>query len=363
MELDERLDLLRRLSEVTGVSGDEHRVAKLVKAELEGVADKIEFDNLGSLIARVNGQVGEPVVSFSAHMDEVGFLVARIEKNGYVRLHPVGGWWGHVVLAHEWTVITREGKELIGVTGAQPPHGMPAEARNKVMEIKDMYLDLGVKDKEAVEALGIRVGDPIVPLQKFRVLNDGEALLGKAWDDRASVAVGIEVIKRLKKEGGHKANVAFVASVQEEVGLRGAKTSTHLVKPDISFGVDVTMSYDLPGSPDNPTKLGSGVALSVMDGSVIAHRGFFDFVEKVAKEKGITYTYDLLTAGGTDSGEIHKYGDGVVNMTVSLPCRYFHSHVSIVNRKDVDAAIDLLVEVIKAIDKKTLADLKATKHQ
>lgn len=362
MKLDERLDLLKRLSEVTGVSGDEHRVAKLVKAELEPVADRIAFDNLGSLIAFLDGEKGEPTVSFSSHMDEVGFLVARIEANGYIRLHPVGGWWGHVVPAHEWTVITRDGREYIGVTGAQPPHGMPAEARNKVMELKDMYLDLGVKDRAAVEALGIRVGDPIVPLQTFRVLNDGEALLGKAWDDRVSVGVGIEVIKRLKKEG-HKANVAFVASVQEEVGLRGAKTSTHFVKPDIAFAIDVTMSYDLPGSPDNPTKLGSGVALSVMDGSVIAHRGLFDFVEKIAKEKGINYTYDLLTAGGTDSGEIHKSGNGVVNMTVSLPCRYFHSHVSIINRKDVDATIDLLVEVIKALDKKTLADLKATKFQ
>lgn len=362
MVLDERLDLLKRLSEVTGVSGDEHRVAKLVKGELDPVADRIEFDNLGSLIAFLDGENGQPTVSFSAHMDEVGFLVGRIEKNGYIRLHPVGGWWGHVVLAHEWTVITRDGREYIGVTGAQPPHGMPAEARNKVMEIKDMYLDLGVKDKEAVEALGIRVGDPIVPLQTFRVLNDGESLLGKAWDDRVSVAVGIEVMKRLKKEG-HKANVAFVASVQEEVGLRGAKTSTNLVKPDIAFAIDVTMSYDLPGSPDSPTKLGAGVALSVMDGSVIAHRGFFDFVEKVAKEKGIRYTYDLLTAGGTDSGEIHKSGNGVINMTVSLPCRYFHSHVSIVNRKDVDETINLLVEVVKALDKETLAQLKATKYQ
>lgn len=362
MVLDERLDLLKRLSEVTGVSGDEHRVAKLVKGELDPVADRIEFDNLGSLIAFLDGEKGQPTVSFSAHMDEVGFLVGRIEKNGYIRLHPVGGWWGHVVLAHEWTVITRDGREYIGVTGAQPPHGMLAEARNKVMEIKDMYLDLGVKDKEAVEALGIRVGDPIVPLQTFRVLNDGESLLGKAWDDRVSVAVGIEVMKRLKKEG-HKANVAFVASVQEEVGLRGAKTSTNLVKPDIAFAIDVTMSYDLPGSPDSPTKLGAGVALSVMDGSVIAHRGFFDFVEKVAKEKGIRYTYDLLTAGGTDSGEIHKSGNGVINMTVSLPCRYFHSHVSIVNRKDVDETINLLVEVVKALDKETLAQLKATKYQ
>ena len=123
------------------------------------------------------------------------------------------------------------------------------------------------------------------------------------------------------------------------------------------------MSYDLPGSPAMDTKLGAGVALSIMDGSVIGHRGLFDHVEKVAKAKGIKYTYDLLTAGGTDSGEIHKQYDGVVNMTISLPCRYFHSHVSLVHYDDVNATIDLLVEVIKTLDKKTLASLKASKYE
>lgn len=357
-----RLDLLKRVSEVRGISGDEKEVAKLVLKELKGVTDDIEFDNLGSLIATLPGEKGQPSVAISCHMDEVGFVVGKIEKNGYLRLHPVGGWWGHVVPAHEFVVKTREGKEYIGVTGAQPPHGMPAEARNRVMEIKDQYLDMGVKDGEQIKELGIRVGDPITPLQTFRVLNDGESLLGKAWDNRVSVAIGIEVLRRLKKEG-HKAKFSFIGSVQEEVGLRGARTSTNKVKPDIAFAVDVTMSYDLPGSPDNPTKLGAGVALSVMDGSVIAHRGLFDFVEKVAKEKGITYTYDLLTAGGTDSGEIHKAGDGVINMTISIPCRYFHSHVSVINKKDVDETINLITEVVKAIDKQTLIDLKASKYQ
>lgn len=357
-----RLELLKRVSEVRGISGDEREVAKLVVNELKGTTDKIEFDNLGSLVAHLPGQKDQPTVSISCHMDEVGFVVGKIEKSGFIRLHPVGGWWGHVVPAHEFVVKTRDGKEYIGVTGAQPPHGMSADARNRVMEIKDQYLDLGVKDAKQVEELGIRVGDTVTPLQTFRVLNDGETLLGKAWDNRVSVAVGIEVTKRLKKEG-HKANFAFVGSVQEEVGLRGARTSTFKVKPDIAFAVDVTMSYDLPSSPDNPTKLGAGVALSVMDGSVIAHRGLFDLVEKVAKEKNIKYTYDLLTAGGTDSGEIHKTGDGVINMTISIPCRYFHSHVSLVNANDVEETINLITEVVKAIDNDTLTALKASKYQ
>lgn len=358
----QRIDLLKRLSEVKGISGAEKDVARLVKSELEGVVDSIEFDNLGSLVATRNGKEGEPRVLLAAHMDEVGFLVKQIEKGGYLRLHNVGGWWGHVLLAQEWTVTTRDGKEYIGVTGAQPPHGMPPEQRNRVLEVKDVYVDMGVSSVEDIAKLGIKVGDTVTPLQTFRILNDGKTLLGKAWDDRVSVAVGIEVLKRLQKEG-HDATVSLAATVQEEVGLRGARTATYLAKPDIAFALDVTMSYDLPGSPAMDTKLGAGVALSIMDGSVIGHRGLFDHVEKVAKAKGIKYTYDLLTAGGTDSGEIHKQYDGVVNMTISLPCRYFHSHVSLVHYDDVNATIDLLVEVIKTLDKKTLASLKASKYE
>ncbi|MDY0214212.1 MAG: M42 family metallopeptidase [Bacilli bacterium] len=357
-----RVDLLKRLSEVNGISGAERDVARLVKKELEDVVDRIEFDNLGSLVATLDGEKDAPKVLLSAHMDEVGFVVKQVEKGGFLRVHNVGGWWGHVVLAHEWTITTRDGKEYIGVTGAQPPHGMPPEQRNKVLEIKDIYIDMGVSSEEDIAKLGIKVGDTVTPHQKFRILNDGKTLLGKAWDDRASVAVGVEVLKRLKKEG-HKANVSLAATVQEEVGLRGAKTSAHLVKPDLAFAIDVTMSYDLPGSPAMDTKLGNGVALSIMDGSVIGHRGLFDHVEQVAKDAKVKYTYDLLTAGGTDSGEIHKTLDGVINMTVSIPCRYFHSHVSLVHYDDIEATIELLVAVIKGVDWDLIAQLKRTKYE
>ncbi|HZJ89437.1 MAG TPA: peptidase M28, partial [Bacilli bacterium] len=169
----QKLDLLKRLSEVDGISGDEKEVAQLVKGELESFTE-ITFDNLGSLIATLPGTEKEaPVVMLSAHMDEVGFVVKAIEKGGYLRLHNVGGWWPHVTLAQEWTVKTRSGQKYIAVTGAQPPHGMPPEQRNKVLEIKDLYLDLGVKDKDAVLALGIQVGDTVAPKQSFRVMNDG----------------------------------------------------------------------------------------------------------------------------------------------------------------------------------------------
>ncbi|MDY0100485.1 MAG: M42 family metallopeptidase [Bacilli bacterium] len=356
-----RLAFLQELSEVEGVSGREQEVGRVFKKHVSDYASRIEYDNLGSIIAYKDGQKDEPVIMLSGHIDEVGFLVHRIEDQGYIRFHPIGGWWGHVVLAQTVRITTSEGKKIFGVVGAQPPHGMPLEQRNRVMEIKDMYIDIGVKNKEEVEKLGVRVGDMITPYTPFRVMNDNKTLLGKAWDNRVGAAIAIEVLQNLK-DVDHKATVVAAGTVQEEVGLRGARTAAYHIKPDIAFALDVTMSYDLPGAPNHPTKLGAGVALSIMDGSVIAHRGLFDFVEKIAKEKGIKYTYDLMTAGGTDAGEIHKQYAGVVTMTISVPCRYFHSHVSLVHIDDYLEAVKLVTEVVKAIDQKTLAEIKQAKQ-
>ena len=350
--------LLKKVSEVQGISGDEKEVAMLIKDELKDIAT-FEYDNLGSTIAYLNKESDQPKVLLTAHMDEVGFIVSSITPEGFIKMSPIGGWWNHVILAELMVLKTREGKKYFGVVGAQPPHGMPAEARSKVMDLNNIYLDLGIKDKKMAEKLGIRMGDTITPYQEFRVLNDGVSLLGKAWDDRIAVAVGIEVLRR-----NSNANAIFAGTVQEEVGLRGAKTASYHVKPDVAFAIDVTMSHDLPGSDRGmDTKLGAGVALSVKDGSVIAHRGLFDFVEEIAKKHGIKYTYDMLQAGGTDSGEMHKQFNGIINMTISLPCRYFHSHVSIINYNDYEATINLMVEVIESINAEVVAKLKASKYE
>lgn len=361
MEAKQELTFLKEVSEVNGISGNEKEVAKVFKKYVEGYADKIEYDQLGSIMAYKNGQKGQPTILLTGHMDEVGFLVARIEPSGLLRLHPVGGWWNHVVLAEVMTVKTRDNKEYIGVTGAQPPHGLPPEMRSKVLETSALYLDMGVKDAKMIEELGIKIGDTVTPKTDFRVLNDGKTLLGKAWDDRLGMAVCIETLRRLKGQE-HKATVVAAGTTQEEVGCRGAGTCAYHVKPDIAISLDVTMSYDLPGSPNLDTKLGNGVALSVCDASVIAHRGLFDFVEKIAKEHGVKYTYDMLQAGGTDAGKMHQQFDGIISMTLSIPCRYFHSHVSLINQDDYHQAVDLLVEVCKAIDSNVVEQLKESKY-
>jgi len=279
-----------------------------------------------------------------------------------LRLSPVGGWWGHVLLAQVMTITTREGKTFTGVIGAKPPHGMSVEARSKVQEIKDMFIDLGLSSKKEVEALGIRIGDMVTPKMEARVLNQTEVVLGKAWDNRVSCAVLIETMNRLK-DVATDATIIAAFTVQEEVGLRGAKTATYVAKPDLGFAIDVTMSNDLPGLPKQETRLGQGVALTLMDATSIAHRGLLIDVETTAMQAAIPFTYDLMTASGTDAGEMHKAFTGVAAMTLSIPCRYFHSHTSLVHLKDVEATTALLVAYLQTFSEAKLSALTASKFK
>ncbi len=360
MEYNERIQFLKELTEAKGISGNEKYASRVMKKYLEGYADNFEYDNLGSLIAIKKGE-SDLKVMLSGHIDEVGFIVSKIEEEGYLRISPVGGWWAHVLPSQKMSIMTYDGKCYMGVIGSTPPHGMKPEVRNKVMEIKDLYVDLGVANKKEVQDLGICVGDSVIPYTEFMVMNNPDYVCSKAFDDRIGAAVCVEVMQRLKAEK-HPNTLYSVGSVQEEVGLRGAKTATYHVKPDIAIAIDVSMSYDVPGSGSGDSKLGAGVALSVMDASVIGHKGLVRMMENICKEKNIKYTFDSLVAGGTDSGEINKSFDGVINMTLSLPCRYFHSHNSVVNLKDYEACIELLVEFVKRLDEKTLNELKESKR-
>lgn len=360
MNYKETIGFLKELTEAKGISGNEKEVSRVMKRYLEGYADTFDYDNLGSLIAIKKGS-SDLKVMLSGHIDEVGFIVSKIEEEGYLRINPIGGWWAHVLPSQKMSVMTYEGKVYMGVVGSIPPHGMKPEVRNKVMDIKDLYIDLGVASKKEVEDMGICIGDSVVPYTEFMVMNNPDYVCSKAFDDRIGAAVCVEVMRRLKNEN-HPNTLYSVGSVQEEVGLRGAKTSAYHIKPDVAIAIDVSMSYDVPGSGKGDSKLGAGVALSVMDSSVIGHKGLVKMMENICKEKNIKYTFDSLVAGGTDSGEISKTCDGVINMTLSIPCRYFHSHNSIINLKDYEACVDLLVEFVKRLDENKLCELKECKR-
>ncbi len=359
MEKELELQFLKEITEARGISGDEKEASRVMKKYLEGYADSFDYDNLGSLIASKKGN-DDLRVMLSGHIDEVGFIVSFIEDSGFLRISPVGGWWAHVLPSQKVSVKTLDDKVYYGVIGSIPPHGMKPEVRNKVMELKDLYVDLGVKNKQEVLDLGINVGDSVIPYTEFMVMNNPDYVCSKAFDDRIGAAIVVEVMRNLKDKK-HPNTLYSVGSVQEEVGLRGARTATYKVKPDVAIAIDVSMSHDLPSSDKGESKLGAGVALSLMDSSVIANRGLLKVLRDICKEKNIPFTYDSLVAGGTDSGEINKSFDGVVNMTLSIPCRYFHSHNSIVSLTDYHACIDLLTEFVLRLDKNLLEEIKNSK--
>ena len=244
--MDRTTQFLKSLTEAHGVPGFEHDVADVMAAHLKGVG-KLSRDRLGSLICEKIGDPKGPRVLMAGHLDEVGFLVKSVTKEGFVKFLPLGGWWGHVVLGQRLILKTRKG-DVVGVVGSRPPHELRDEDRKKVLEIKDMYIDVGgTSDWDVRKKLDIRPGDPIVPDSPFTQLANPNALLAKAWDNRIGCALAAETARRL--QGTKHPNILYAAAtVQEEVGLRGAQTTATKVKPDVAFALDVGIAHDTPGT-------------------------------------------------------------------------------------------------------------------
>ncbi|WP_265459800.1 M42 family metallopeptidase [Enterococcus sp. HY326] len=350
------LELLKNLSEADGIGGCEREVSRVVKNYGAPLVDEYFYDNLGSLILHKKGT--GPKIMLSAHMDEVGFMVRKITPEGYLYLLPVGGWWGHVMPAQEMKVTTATGQKYIGVIGSRAPHGMPAEEKNKVFAPMDFYLDMGVSSAAKINELGIAVGDMITPNTQFRQMNDPEYLMGKAWDDRICLGTSLEVLRNIA-QSEIAADVYFAATVQEEVGIRGARTAVHSIKPDIAIALDVTTAKDTPFDKDG-LRLGDGCILAVLDSLTIANRGLLERMETIIKEQNLNVRYDFMTVGGTDACNIHKAMEGVVTMTLSLPTRYMHSSRLLIHQEDYRQTIQLLVAFIRSLSMKDVAVFKET---
>lgn len=349
MSLDARAQLLKELTEAPGLPGYESEIRKIVRRELENVGE-IQLDRIGSIVCKKTGTAENPRIMLAGHMDEVGWVVRHITDEGFIKFSPLGGWWSQVMLAQRVTVYTRKGA-FLGVIGSKPPHILSPEERNKVVEIKDMYVDMGAPDAATVkETMGVQVGDPIVPLSEFVPMNGGKVYLGKAFDNRAAVAAVIETMKALQ-DTEHPNSVYGVGTVQEEVGLRGARTSSWLVQPDIAFSLDVGIAGDVPGIEKYQAaeKLGAGPALICFDNSLIPHRKLRDFVIEVAREENIPLQLDMVM-GGTDGGAIHLHREGVPTVTLCVPARHIHSHTSMIHRDDFDNLVCLLVALIRRLD-------------
>ncbi|HLQ96154.1 MAG TPA: M42 family metallopeptidase [Pseudogracilibacillus sp.] len=355
---DETLTMLKDLTDARAISGNEKEAREVMEKYITPVADEVETDHLGSLVAKKIGDAEGPKIMVAGHLDEVGFMVTRIDENGFIYFQTIGGWWSQVMLAQRVTITTKEG-DITGVIGSKPPHILSPEARKKPVDIKDMFIDVGASSKEEAEEFGVEPGDSIVPYFEFTPLKNEKMLLAKAWDNRIGCAIAIEVLKQLQNEA-HPNTVYGVGTVQEEVGLRGAKTSAHFIQPDLAFGVDVGIAGDTPGISDKEaeSKLGEGPQVILYDASMISHKGVRDLVVETAKEKDIPFQYSTMAGGGTDSGSIHLTADGVPALSITVATRYIHSHAAILHRDDFENAVKLIVEVIKQVDQSAMETIR-----
>jgi putative aminopeptidase FrvX len=353
---DETTRLLRELTEAPGVSGYEEEVREIIRRHLQNIT-VIEQDQLGSIVCRKNGDKDSPRIMMAGHMDEIGFMVKFITDEGFIKFSPLGGWWGHVMLAQRVMVKSRKGS-VIGLIGSKPPHILTDEERKKLLEPKDMYVDIGATSADEVKKLGIRPGDPIVPVFPFTISETGKTLMAKAFDDRVGCALFIDVIKTLARKR-HPNTVYGVGTVQEEVGLRGARTSSWVVEPEVGLTMEVSVAGDVPDvkKDDAQANLGKGPVIVVRDGSMIPNLRLRDLFVETAEDLQIPYQFDLLDRGGTDSGAIHLHRRGVPNLVIAVATRHIHSHAGIIHRDDYDRAVELVTAVIEKLDEQTVANL------
>jgi putative aminopeptidase FrvX len=354
--MDATEKLFKELTEAAGVPGYEEEVRSAIQRHLEPVA-RIERDKLGSIIGVSKGTADSPRVMLAGHMDEVGFMVSLITDEGFVRFVPLGGWWDQVMLAQRVVIKTSSG-DVIGLLGAKPPHLLDREEAEKIVKKKDMYIDIGATSADEVRACGVRPGDPIIPICPFAVLSPGTTYMAKAWDDRLGCALFIETLHRL--HGQPHPNVIYaVGTVQEEVGLRGAKTSVHNVNPDVAVILEVDIAGDVPGikPEESAVKLGKGPSLLLYDAAMIPNLRLRDLVISTAEENDIPLQFSAIRGGATDGAEIHLHNEGVPTVVLAVPTRHIHSHASILHRSDYDRALELLTKVLMKLDDTTVRGL------
>jgi putative aminopeptidase FrvX len=350
---DKSIDLMRRMMEAFGPSGFEREVNTLAKEYMEPYSDEVVVDKLGTVTFVAKGKMERPRVLLAGHTDEVGFIVSSVTKEGFLTFNPLGGWWDQVLLGQRVVIRGKKG-DVHGVIAAKPPHILPQEERKKMVERKDMFIDVGATNNEEAMEAGVRVGDPVVPWSPFSVIQDGKVAMGKAFDDRIGAFVLMEAIRRIKEQGIEHPNTVYgAATVQEEVGLRGAQTIAHVVEPDVAG--------DVPGiKPQEAlTKMGQGPGLLTYDRSMIPNQPLKEFILEVAKQAQIPLQLSQMSGGGTDAGRIHMNRAGCPSVVITVPTRHIHSHVGLLSLKDTENAIHLIVELLKRLDAETVDSFTA----
>ncbi len=332
---------LEELSNAAGVSGFENEIRQVIRDELAPHVDEIYTDTIGNLFATKKGNESNLKVMVAAHMDEVGLFVDFIDSKGFVKFKKIGGIDDRVLLSKR--VYIGE-KKTPGVIGAKPIHLKTAEDRRKVVKSDDMFIDVGTDSKDAAEKLA-KIGDPVVFATKF--VQSGDILRGKAFDDRAGCGVLAELLKR-----SYPFTLHGVFTVQEESGLRGARVAAYALDPDFGFALEGTTAGDMPSKRDvSPsTNMGAGPAITIMDGTTISDRRLVDLLVDTAKNENIPYQFKRTITGGTDAGVIHRTRAGVPSITVSVPARYIHAPVGMINLSDFQNTVELMYKTLCRIE-------------
>jgi putative aminopeptidase FrvX len=355
---DSTVQLLQTLTEAHGVPGYETPIRAVVRKYLEPLGELTQ-DKIGSVICRLQGQSESPRIMLAGHMDEIGFMVKHITEEGFLKFLPLGGWFDQVLLGQRVVIKTHLG-DVIGVIGAKPPHLVPADERDKVVKKKDMYIDIGATSKEEVQEAGVKPGDPVVPRADFVPMANGKTYLAKAFDDRVGTALVISALQALQ-DGEHPNSVYGVATVMEEVGVRGATTSVRAIDPDVAIVLESDIAGDVPGikAEESMVKLGKGPTVLLYDARMIPNLKLRDLVMDTAEQAGIPLQTSYVEGGATDGAAIHLHDTGVPTVVMGVAARHIHSHSSIIHGDDYENAVRLLVALVRRLDAGTVADLTA----
>jgi putative aminopeptidase FrvX len=354
---DRVVGLLEKLSNAAGPPGAEEPVRAIMVGEMKPLAtEAIRYDGMGSVIAQ-QGKTG-PRIMIDAHMDELGGMVRRVSPTGFLTMQMLGGWLDQALVDQRWIIIGSKGP-VHAVTGIRDIHVITPEERTRVFSRDSVYLDIGAKNAAEAAAMGVEPGDPVVPDSPFLVMNGSGNYLGKGWDDRIGCAVLIEAMRRTASLP-HANQLFYVATTQEEVGLRGARAAVNVVKPDIGIAIEGGITGDVPGDRPEETqvKLGAGPGMFLYDSSTIANRKMVAFTKKTAAAKGLPLQADLVQGYGDDSAEMQTMNGGAPTINLVVPVRYTHSHNGIVNRQDFDQAVELVVAMLVQMDAKTVQELR-----
>ncbi|THE62979.1 M42 family peptidase [Salinadaptatus halalkaliphilus] len=341
------IDALATLTETSGVPGYEDRIRDLVVDRFADSVDRVRTDAMGNVVGTLEGDT-DYSVAVAAHMDEIGFMVRHVAGSedgfGFVELDALGGWDARVLKAQRVTIHTDDG-DVPGVIGSPPPHTQDDDEREKTPDVEDVAVDIGLPYEEATDR--ISPGDLVTMEQTTERV--GETVTGKALDDRVCLFAMLEAADRLTEPD---ATIHFCATVQEEVGLRGAQALGVDVDPDLAIALDVTVANDVPGFDDGAhvTDLGAGTAIKLKDSSVITNPKVNRRLQSVADAAEIAYQLEILPAGGTDTGGFQNSAGAKPVGAISIPTRYLHTPTETAHVDDIAATIDLLEAFLESED-------------